>query len=235
MHQTLLVVHSPHESLSVLARTVHQRLCDCQVGTACERYKRIIEKKEAAVLWLEPSATGYTKQDLEPLLYALRTERSEHEPLIGIITQADALTAVTAAHMLKLLEEPPLGVTLVLATSRPGVLLPTIVSRCLRLASFQAGSEEREGQALHLLHPFLCQPLIVGEQLVRALDALELQDAVLPIEFELALSCAMKDQAIERQRLYAYWGAQAVAAGGAKRMLKAAIIERLSKEDGPKG
>ncbi len=50
---------------------------------------------------------------------------------VGIVCEADRMNAATSNAFLKTLEEPPGRTTLLLATTRPYVLLPTIRSRCL--------------------------------------------------------------------------------------------------------
>lgn len=78
----------------------------------------------------------------------------------AIIDSADELNPAAANALLKLLEEPPEGVTLLLVSHQPSRLLPTIRSRCreLRLAPLgpddmaralaAAGAEAGDGTAL---------------------------------------------------------------------------------------
>jgi DNA polymerase III subunit delta' len=49
---------------------------------------------------------------------------------VVILAEADRVTEPTADIMLKTLEEPPANVTLIVVTSRPQDLLPTVISRC---------------------------------------------------------------------------------------------------------
>jgi len=65
-------------------------------------------------------------------------ERAAYRPFEGrrrvvIIDDADALNAEAQNALLKTLEEPPNASTFVLVTSRPDMLLPTVLSRCQRL------------------------------------------------------------------------------------------------------
>lgn len=64
---------------------------------------------------------------------------------VAIIERAENLTDSAANALLKLLEEPPSGLTLILTTRRPRILLPTLLSR-LRIYRFPArpGTEEQE-------------------------------------------------------------------------------------------
>jgi len=52
----------------------------------------------------------------------------------ALIVQAEAMNVQAQNALLKTLEEPPDGTTLVLVSSAPHALLPTIRSRCLKLA-----------------------------------------------------------------------------------------------------
>lgn len=51
---------------------------------------------------------------------------------VGVVYEADRMNVETANAFLKTLEEPPGRTTLLLLTTRPYALLPTIRSRCLR-------------------------------------------------------------------------------------------------------
>lgn len=51
---------------------------------------------------------------------------------VVVVDQADAMNANAANALLKVLEEPPSGVYLILISSRAGLLLPTIRSRCVK-------------------------------------------------------------------------------------------------------
>ncbi|MFC1705976.1 hypothetical protein ACFL59_04030 [Planctomycetota bacterium] len=67
---------------------------------------------------------------------------------VAIVSPADAMREEGANAFLKTLEEPPSRVLLMLVTSRPDVLLPTIRSRCmeLRLPARSARPRERGEQ-----------------------------------------------------------------------------------------
>ncbi|MDH4228280.1 MAG: DNA polymerase III subunit [Nitrospirota bacterium] len=60
------------------------------------------------------------------------TERMRADVARGVVVidPADAMNAATANALLKTLEEPPSGWTLILVTARPEALLPTVRSRC---------------------------------------------------------------------------------------------------------
>ena len=60
---------------------------------------------------------------------------------VAIIYEADRMEPPSANALLKTLEEPPASTTIILITTRPYSLLPTIRSRCLHFRFTDAGSE----------------------------------------------------------------------------------------------
>lgn len=80
------------------------------------------------------------------------------KPAIGphkiyLIDPADRMRAEASNALLKLLEEPPLHVVIILVTSEPSSLLPTVVSRCQQVVFRLAGSEDTEAHLVKLGTP----------------------------------------------------------------------------------
>lgn len=115
----------------------------------CEACKRIETGSFADVLCVRPvvrlgtgaqaQATEFegamltTDQIGEVITRAsLRRTRGRHKVLI--IARAETMNPEAANRLLKTLEEPPEGTLLILTSSNPSALLPTIVSRCQRVA-----------------------------------------------------------------------------------------------------
>lgn len=61
-----------------------------------------------------------------------RSERSPYGRRIAIIGDAEELSLAAANRLLKTLEEPPAQTCIILTSSRPQALLPTILSRCVK-------------------------------------------------------------------------------------------------------
>jgi DNA polymerase-3 subunit delta' len=100
----------------------------------CASCKRIARGVHADVLMIEPGDTGAIK--IDQVRDAI--ERSAYRPFEGrrrlvIVNDAEALNAEAQNALLKTLEEPPAASTFILVTSRPDMLLPTVLSRCQRL------------------------------------------------------------------------------------------------------
>jgi DNA polymerase III subunit delta' len=100
----------------------------------CASCKRIARAVHADVLMIEPADTGTIR--IDQVRDAI--ERSAYRPFEGrrrvvIVNDAEALNAEAQNALLKTLEEPPAASTFILVTSRPDMLLPTVLSRCQRL------------------------------------------------------------------------------------------------------
>lgn len=69
---------------------------------------------------------------------------------VGVIVDADRMAAASENAFLKTLEEPPPRTLLLLLTENPAGLLPTVISRCVRMP-LMGGPREPEGAELVLL------------------------------------------------------------------------------------
>jgi DNA polymerase III subunit delta' len=94
--------------------------------------------------WIAPtSSAGLLVGDIDrPVVAAAAMTPFESSRRVFVIEQADALNDQAANRMLKTLEEPPDYAHLILLTSRPGKVLPTIASRCQHVR-FSTPTDER--------------------------------------------------------------------------------------------
>lgn len=100
----------------------------------CRSCDRIARNVHVDVLRLEPDETDAIKIDVVRDVM----ERTGYRPFEGrrrvvIVREADAMLVASQNALLKSLEEPPPGTMFILTTAKPGALLPTVISRCVRL------------------------------------------------------------------------------------------------------
>jgi len=103
----------------------------CGVCRSCTRIARGVH---ADVVVVEPGETGSIKiEQIRDAIEATAYRPFEGRRRVVIIDGADAIVTQGQDALLKTLEEPPSTSLFVLVTSRPDVLLPTVLSRCQRL------------------------------------------------------------------------------------------------------
>jgi DNA polymerase-3 subunit delta' len=104
----------------------------CGTCRSCDRIARDVH---VDVLMLQPDEKASIKIDVVRDVL----ERTSFRPFEGrrrvvIIRDADTLEVAAQNSLLKSLEEPPASTVFLLTTAVPGALLPTVRSRCMRLA-----------------------------------------------------------------------------------------------------
>ncbi len=94
--------------------------------------RRVMDGVHPDLTWVIPSgASEMLVADIdEPVVAASARTPFESRRRVFVIEGADTMNDATANRMLKTLEEPPSFAHLILLTSRPGEVLPTIASRC---------------------------------------------------------------------------------------------------------
>lgn len=103
---------------------------------------KVLVPQAIAVAWDWPVAVDERKkpsrqirmEEVQEALTWVTTTSARGRAKVLVIHPASAMNGVAASALLKTLEEPAAGVRIVLTASDPGRLLPTIVSRCVRLS-----------------------------------------------------------------------------------------------------
>lgn len=100
----------------------------------CRSCDRIARGVHVDVVMLEPDDRASIKIDVvREMLSKISYRPFEGRRRVVLIREADTLETESQNSLLKSLEEPPPGTMFILTTAVPGVLLPTVRSRCMRL------------------------------------------------------------------------------------------------------
>lgn len=100
-----------------------------------EYHSYIENKRQTPWLDYKFSASSEIRIDSIRLIqFRLSLTKNEAKKRICIIEDADKMNNNTANAFLKTLEEPPSDTVIILITTKPNALLPTILSRCQKIA-----------------------------------------------------------------------------------------------------
>lgn len=158
---TVMFAGPAHLGKATVAHWIAQRDL-CQKATAypcdkCQDCRAVIAGTHADCLVIEPDeAQRINKQDVQQILQGLvwkRTASVAHRRWV-IISDVDRLSENIGNTLLKLIEEPPPTTAIVLTSSHPEKVLPTIASRTVQYR-WQIVSEETLDGALRLRWPEL--------------------------------------------------------------------------------
>ena len=140
------------------------KLVNCHAGSpgncACDACRKISDGVFADLLIVEPQgASGQitlagwkpgsedAAAGVPPYYRFVDSRPLEGRRKVLIMRQADRMNVALANYLLKLIEEPPSSLLIVLVTSRPSNLLATIRSRCAPVRFCPLGSEIMYGLA----------------------------------------------------------------------------------------
>jgi DNA polymerase-3 subunit delta' len=158
LHHAYLIAGSPGAGAGEIAnRFAEALLCPndpegCGVCSACDRARRGLHPDLLrASLDREGGSREVKVEAIRDLCAGLQLKASEGGRKVGLLLDADRLSASAQNALLKTLEEPPPGTVLILACDAEERLLPTVRSRCARIGlaplprsqTFGAGFTER--------------------------------------------------------------------------------------------
>ena len=130
---------------------------------------RVARGTHPDLTWVVPTGAAEMRvEDVEePVITAATRTPFEARRRVFVIESADAMHERAANKMLKTLEEPASFVHLILLTTRPAQVLPTIVSRC-QAVRFDAPAEEElaaalEAHATSAAEALACARLALGD------------------------------------------------------------------------
>ncbi len=84
--------------------------------------------------WINDSETKLTIEHVRTLQKQLSYGYAAHEPQLFFVHQLENASHAAQNALLKLLEEPPEYIQIIVTTEQPEMILPTIHSRCLSLS-----------------------------------------------------------------------------------------------------
>jgi DNA polymerase-3 subunit delta' len=119
--------------------------CERETADACGECPtclRIARHKLPDVWEVEPDGQSIKLEQMLQVRQAAYLRPLAARRRVFIINEAEKLTEDAANSLLKILEEPPLFSHLILVTSNPHLILPTIKSRCRILSFGPIGKEE---------------------------------------------------------------------------------------------
>jgi DNA polymerase-3 subunit delta' len=139
--------YGPHGSgKEAMARTLAKAL-NCEAGREdscdkCDSCRRIDSGSHPDVHWIRPESKSrkITVEQVREFEKGVNLKPSLGRVKVGVVVDADCMGAEGANAFLKTLEEPPSQTVILLLTEEPQRLLPTILSRCLRI-SFAGSSQ----------------------------------------------------------------------------------------------
>jgi DNA polymerase-3 subunit delta' len=128
----------------------------------CESCRLIAKRQHPDVYWVGPESKSrrIMVDQIRELERSIVLKATMARLKVGIITDAECLNEQAQNAFLKTLEEPPARTIIILLSAEPQRLLPTILSRCLRVSfgpNLQAENPWR-AKVLPLLMVFAAEP-----------------------------------------------------------------------------
>ena len=143
---------------TTLAKALNCREKEADSCDRCDSCKRIDERIHPDVHWVRPESKSrrITVEQIREFERSVHLCPTEASIKVGIIVDAECMGEEASNAFLKTLEEPPDRTVILLLASESQQLLPTILSRCLRISfgtTARAGSPYR-AKVLPLLAKF---------------------------------------------------------------------------------
>lgn len=119
-----------------LAQTVNCAAAAADSCDQCASCRQIAGDKHPDVYWVRPESKSrrITVEQVREFCRAVNLKAGAAPIKVGVIVDADCLTEEASNAFLKTLEEPPGQTIIILLSAAPQRLLPTILSRCLKVS-----------------------------------------------------------------------------------------------------
>ena len=127
---------APEEVARLLAQALNCLEKEHDACGRCDSCQRIAAGTHPDVHWVRPESKSrrITVDQLREFEQTVNFKAASARVKVGIVVDADCLNEEASNAFLKTLEEPPAQTIIILLTAEPQRLLPTILSRCLRIA-----------------------------------------------------------------------------------------------------
>lgn len=121
--------------ISLLNTPAHSTSKDLFGAPIVQETKPLDDQENSSVRIIRPRSKSrrISVAEIRDLEHTLRLAAPTGQTKIGVITHADRMNEQAENAFLKTLEEPPHSTLLLLLSSRPQRLLPTILSRCVQV------------------------------------------------------------------------------------------------------
>lgn len=152
-----LIVGDPRGNAGELAENILQMLYCSQDSNRpcgeCNNCRRVARRVHPDIIWVEPikKSRGILVKQIEEVIRNIFQTTFEGGWKAVVFSDAERMNNEAANKLLKTLEEPPRRSIFLLLTNQPEALLPTIISRCQRVAlSLTDAEDDLRGAALKI-------------------------------------------------------------------------------------
>lgn len=121
-------------SLAALLNCANPRSGPMDACGECRPCRKIRDGVHPDVISVRPEKTVLKIEQIRQVLDTMALQPYEGRHRVVIIEDADTMNEAASNAFLKTLEEPPADSHIILVTSRPSALIPTILSRCQTIA-----------------------------------------------------------------------------------------------------
>jgi DNA polymerase-3 subunit delta' len=130
------------EMARTLAKALNCLNKDNDCCDRCDSCRRIDKGTHPDIYWVRPESKSrqIKVEQIREFERAVNLKAGNARIKVGVIADADCMREEASNAFLKTLEEPPAQTILILLTAQPQRLLPTILSRCLRISFGVTGS-----------------------------------------------------------------------------------------------
>jgi DNA polymerase-3 subunit delta' len=149
---------------SVLIISSNQSNIDHQIDQICRHINNQINPNNPDIFIINEE-TGWTINLVRQSKHFLSQKPFNHQNKIIIIYQAEKLNIESQNALLKTLEEPGNDSYVIISTSKPSKLLPTVISRC-QIIKLKNKLESKNDNSLDITHQ-IKKDLLLSESLTK--------------------------------------------------------------------